>query len=159
MRYKISNIMHFFFQLQKIFLSSVPIVCCLGNKIQKSNIFVIVLKLGSHRPDKLHHPYSSPKINLVGTIKGPSSKLHRWRWEGRWISKGFDILIFIAQVYHPTMWAFFYVGKDVKIKATVMQIEKAPTNDRLHFSKVSWKFPILTIYNFAVIYPWNLLFS
>ena len=26
-------------------------------------------------------------------------------------------------------------------------------------SKVSWKFRISTIYNFAVIYPWQLLFS
>ena len=40
-----------------------------------------------------------------------------------------------------------------------MQIEKAVINDRLGVSKVSWKFRIPTIYNFAVIYPWNLLFS
>ena len=26
------------------------------------------------------------------------------------------VLIFIAQVYRPTTWVFFYVGKDVKIK-------------------------------------------
>ena len=44
-------------------------------------------------------------------------------------------------------------------KGTVMQIEKVLINDRLRVSKVSWKFPIPTIYNFAVIYPWNLLFS
>ena len=44
------------------------------------------------------------------------------------------------------------------IKGTVMQIEKALTNDRLHVSEVSWKFCIATIYNFVVIYPWNLLF-
>ena len=35
-----------------------------------------------------------------------------------------------------------------------MQIEKAPTN----VSEVSWKLRIVTIYNFAVIYPGNLLF-
>ena len=27
------------------------------------------------------------------------------------------------------------------------------------FLKVSWKFRIVTIYNFVVIYPWNVLFS
>ena len=36
------------------------------------------------------------------------------------------------------------------IKGTVMQIEKALINDRLSVSKVSWKFRIPTIYNFAV---------
>ena len=41
------------------------------------------------------------------------------------------------------------------LKGTVIQIEKAMINDRLRFSKVSWKFRIPTIYNFAVIYPWN----
>ena len=43
--------------------------------------------------------------------------------------------------------------KDIEIliiKGTVMQIEKALINDRLHVSKVSWKFRIATIYNFAV---------
>ena len=39
-----------------------------------------------------------------------------------------------------------------------MQIEKALRNDHLHASKVPWKFHIPTIYNFAVIYPGNLLF-
>ena len=40
-----------------------------------------------------------------------------------------------------------------------MQIEKALLNDRLRVWEVSWKFYILTIYNFTVIYLWNLLFS
>ena len=40
-----------------------------------------------------------------------------------------------------------------------MQIEKTLVNDGLRVSKMSWKFRIPTIYNFAVIYPWNLLFS
>ena len=40
-----------------------------------------------------------------------------------------------------------------------MQIEKALINDRLRVSKVSWKCRIPTVYGFAVIYPWNLLFS
>ena len=43
------------------------------------------------------------------------------------------------------------------VKGTVMQIEKALTNDRLRFKsilKISH-----SIYNFAVIYPLKLLFS
>ena len=44
------------------------------------------------------------------------------------------------------------------IKGTVIQIEKAQINNRLCVSKVSWKFRIPTIYNFAVTDPWNLLF-
>ena len=45
------------------------------------------------------------------------------------------------------------------IKGTVMQIEKALINDRLNVSRVSWKFHIPTIYNFAAIFTWNVLFS
>ena len=41
----------------------------------------------------------------------------------------------------------------MRIKGTVMQIEKALINDRLRVSKVSWKLRILTIYSFAVIHP------
>ena len=37
-------------------------------------------------------------------------------------------------------------------KGTVMQIEKAQTNDSLRASKLSWKFRFLSLYNFAVIY-------
>ena len=40
-----------------------------------------------------------------------------------------------------------------------MQIEKALINDRLRVLKVFQKFYIPTIYTFAVIYAWNLLFS
>ena len=40
---------------------------------------------------------------------------------------------------------------DLILKDTVMQIEKAPINDRLRVSKVSWKVCILNIYNFIVI--------
>ena len=45
------------------------------------------------------------------------------------------------------------------IKGTAMQIEKALKNDRSRVSKVSWKFCTPSIYNFAVIYPWNWQFS
>ena len=40
-----------------------------------------------------------------------------------------------------------------RIKGAVMQIEKELTYDRLPVSKVSWKFRIPTVYNFAVNYP------
>ena len=40
-----------------------------------------------------------------------------------------------------------------------MQIEKALKNDRLRVLKISRKFRIQAIYNFAVIYPSNFLFS
>ena len=40
-----------------------------------------------------------------------------------------------------------------------MQIEKALITDRLRVSKVSWKFHVPAMYNFAVTYPCNLLFS
>ena len=43
-------------------------------------------------------------------------------------------------------------------KGTIMQIEKALITDRLHVSKVCWKFRVPNSYNFEVIYPWNLLF-
>ena len=45
------------------------------------------------------------------------------------------------------------------VKGTVLEIEKTLVNDHLSVSKISWIFYIPTIYNFAVIYPWNLLFS
>ena len=45
------------------------------------------------------------------------------------------------------------------IKAAVVQIEKALTNDGLGISNVSWKCRILSIYSLTVIYSWNLLFS
>ena len=40
-----------------------------------------------------------------------------------------------------------------------MQIEKSLINNRLCVSKISWKFRIPATYSFAVIYPWNVLFS
>ena len=48
--------------------------------------------------------------------------------------------------------------KSIDIESAVMQIEKALINDRLHVLQVSWKFRIPRSYNFAVMYPWNLLF-
>ena len=43
--------------------------------------------------------------------------------------------------------------RNVLMKGTVMQIEKALINDHLRFSKVFRKFYMPTCYNFAVIYP------
>ena len=45
------------------------------------------------------------------------------------------------------------------VKGTVVQIEKTLINDRLRVLKVSRKSHIPTIYNFAVIYPCNFIFS
>ena len=44
------------------------------------------------------------------------------------------------------------------IKVTIMQIGKASINACFRVSKASRKSRIPTIYNFAVIYPWNLPF-
>ena len=62
------------------------------------------------------------------------------------------------------MWNLFKVdSSDTRamsmfLKVTLMQIEKPLINDRLCVSKISWRFRIPTIFNFAVIYPWKLLF-
>ena len=53
----------------------------------------------------------------------------------------------------------YFINRLWTIKGIVMQIEKALINDRLRVSKVFWKFCNPTIYNFAEIYPWNLLCS
>ena len=46
------------------------------------------------------------------------------------------------------------------LKGTVKQVERSLVkDDHLHVSKVSKNFGTPTIYNFAVIHPWNLLFS
>ena len=45
------------------------------------------------------------------------------------------------------------------LKGTVIQTDKALINKHLRVSKVSWKSRIPTIQDFAVIYPWKLLFS
>ena len=51
----------------------------------------------------------------------------------------------------------FLVDFSQFFKGTVMQIEKAQINELLRASKIFWEFGIPTIYNFAVIYPWNFL--
>ena len=62
----------------------------------------------------------------------------------------FAVFLHKSNNYAPFLWP---------LKGTVMQIEKALINDRLHVPKVSWKFRIPTIYNFAVRYSWYLQVS
>ena len=75
------------------------------------------------------------------------------------LSKGFDISLFeITCHFALNNGPFILIFPtscilEVCIEGTVMQIEKALTNDRLRVSEVSWKFRISTIYNFAIIYP------
>ena len=59
--------------------------------------------------------------------------------------------------WYTNEYAFFIVKP--RFKGIVIQTETALINNRLRVSKVSWKFRISNIYNFAVIYPWNLFFS
>ena len=65
---------------------------------------------------------------------------------------------YILQSIHNQQGLSVYRSQNF-LKGTVMQIEKALINNPLRASEVSWKFHVPTIYNFAVIYPWNLLFS
>ena len=52
---------------------------------------------------------------------------------------------------------FFWLSNP--LYGTAMQIEEALITDHLCASRVSWKFRIVTTYNFAVTYPWGFLFS
>ena len=79
--------------------------------------------------------------------------------------KSFNIIIYVINtsfiMINFLSWSLFKLltnGFGNFVKRTVMQIEKSIINDRLRVSKMSWKFRIPTIYNFAVIYPWNLIF-
>ena len=71
----------------------------------------------------------------------------------------------VFNLKHSCFLEKFWLYLDIKgiikgiIKGTVMQIKKALINDCLRVSKASWKFRIPTIYNFTVIYQWNLPFS
>ena len=67
------------------------------------------------------------------------------------------IHIYIYTHIHIHICTCIYIQYNI-VNGTAMQIQKALINDRLRFTKVSWKFRIPTVYNFAVTYPWNLLF-
>ena len=60
---------------------------------------ITVVKLGSHRDDKLHRLSSSPETDVVGTIKGWWSNFIAGDEQGDEYQK---VLIFIAQVLCPT---------------------------------------------------------
>ena len=60
-----------------------------------------------------------------------------WLIQTRYLGLFYDMMVLLNRI----------------IKGTVMKIEKAMVNDHLNVSKVSWRFYIPTIYNFAVIYP------
>ena len=72
------------------------------------------------------------------------------------------MISFMTRKFAPGCYDFklrYFINRLWTIKGIVMQIEKARINDRLRVSKVFWKFCNPTIYNFAEIYPWNLLCS
>ena len=95
----------------------------------------------------LHKKWSFPV--RISSVNVTQSATKLWIWSHFLKKSLIENFIFCT-------W-YLFVNSD--IKGTVMQIKKALINDRLHVSNVSWKFHIPTIYNFAVIYPWNLLFS
>ena len=79
-------------------------------------------------------------------------RLKKWGWSVGWkISIWYAEVVLLKLQEAETTYSMF--------KGTVMQIEKWLMNDCLRVSKVSWKFGIPNIYNFAVNHPWNLLFS
>ena len=71
----------------------------------------------------------------------------------------FYYFIFCFKLYYPIVdFIFNHLYVLSLFKDKVMQIERALINDHLRVPKVSWRFRIPAIYNFAVIYPWNLMF-
>ena len=56
-----------------------------------------ILKHGSHRSDKLHRPSSSPETNVVGTIKGSSSKKF-WYSSSRFITQPPDLFFMLEKM-------------------------------------------------------------
>ena len=81
------------------------------------------------------------------------------------------IYIYIIYIYISFTYIYHYTCTYIWIpevsdyflrnfKGTIMHIEKTLINDdRLRVLKVFWNFRIPVIYNFMVIYPWNLIFS
>ena len=61
--------------------------------------------------------------------------------------------------FHDRMCQELAIVQPYEVIEYVMLIKKALINDHIRVSKVSWKFLIQIIYNFAVIYPRNLPFS
>ena len=63
----------------------------------------------------------------------------------------------------PFFFSLFFSNGELlwyfTLKVQSCRLKKTLINDRLRASKVFWKFRIPLIYIFAVIHPWNLLFS
>ena len=66
--------------------------------------------------------------------------------------------VFLVRIFPHSDWMRTTItpNTDTFHAVTVISIEKLLINDHLRVSKVSWKFRILTSYNFAVIYLWNI---
>ena len=64
----------------------------------------------------------------------------------------FFLLIYLF--IYLSFLSLYLIAQMFFFKGTVMQIQKAMINDCLRVSKVSWKFCIRAICNFAVIYSW-----
>ena len=91
--------------------------------------------------------------------------------------KNYSKLKVVSQVIKSTLWMKYvfvlsykknFCGEVEKgysqlkkdhSQGTVIHIEKTLINDRLRVLKVYWKFHIASVFNIAVIHPWNLLFS
>ena len=85
--------------------------------------------------------------------------------------EGFLTYVQLIFLLHLEFTAFYVqnsqFGRHLKVKGTVMQIEEAPVNDRLHISKVSCKFRIPTKNSFcsnlpvkfAIFFKSSLLFN
>ena len=114
---------------------------------------------------KLNSSKKCVKLCLNLTIK--TWKRHHWRRSGVFINfKHISnlFLLFHLLTVECFVGAIFllkvtFLIISLTVKGTVMQIEKALINDLLRVPEVSWKFGIPTIYNFALIYLWILLFS
>ena len=78
-----------------------------------------------------------------------------------WIKSLILFLVFFIKFIFKKIYCFLVTAQTRKFafKSIVMQTEKTLINDPLRVSKISWKFRIPIAYNFAVIDPWNLLFS
>ena len=75
----------------------------------------------------------------------------KWKWTDFFdLYKEYKILQLVSEwIYNESLFVFLL------LKGIIKKTERALINDRLSVSKLSWKFYIPTIYNFAVIYPWN----
>ena len=86
-----------------------------------------MLKLGSHRGDKLFRPSSSLDINVMGSIKGSSSNHHRRRWVGKDVKIKYASSNFNLYLYHMKSHFPFLQGKKCA-KAKYLKSENSLKN-------------------------------